>query len=555
MSKYGDSRASSRNASTVASRQISAASSRHPSAERAPPEPIEVDAIVVAEEPQDANTPVAGVNAAAYQDMNDLIKSKEGQAALHNSIVSGLRALMEGRTAPPAIQPADEPRQAQVPDPGLGLGTGRYDAFPPERRARYALPVDMPREEPFSRYERAARAPRAVENLWEAFYMQEDRTINAVQAPLEFPDTDQLINAGKPFLQRYKVIWEKPFQRRFKGTEDKKAGSPAVDYFLRRLNQCQRTCPLSRREFRDAIAANCEGAAWTAVEPWVRRELGVQDIYNRLLKQFDYRPDPTAAQAKLQNLDTSKYSNWAEVEEEVRNLAERASLAKKCASEANRESLFDHIAISNLVRLMPDHVRVMAEVQSNEYTNMTGREMSFCMFTDFTNKFRPQLDEHLLAKRKGKSKVQQVGSGGKNSKKGGNSEQGKDNSKKHGDKGKPAQQNQVSGGSGRDGAPNSSGGRNSSDKGETGKGFRAEAQNGRGYESQSKITCPKCRAPGHDSWGCPYFEGKPTDTICNQCHLEGRHDPADCPFGRKRASHARKSNGAGGRDGKGGSKN
>ena len=609
--------ASSRHTSTERrAHSRSRASSRHPSAER------QAEAIEVVAEVHAAANPRAPVDtieseveAQTYQNVTDLIKSDRGQKMLHDVLVKGMKQMLDseaaatdpGRPAAPAArlerggetghapcpreadirraEPDDEP--AYRPDPA-GRGTrARYALEAPrpreadirraelddesaywpdlagrDRRARYTLERDP--HVPFSRATCSDSPTRHFlsgdhTNFWDSFYIQEDRSIQAIQAPTDFPSEDQIFGTSKIFLQKYKVTWEKPFQRRFNGTEDKKFGNPSVDYFLRRLNQCQRICPLSRREFKDALASNCEGAAWDAVEQWVRRRVGIQDIYNRLLMQFDHRPDPMTANVKLQTMDTSKFNNWAEVEDEVRNLAERASLAKRCSSEANRESLFDHLAISTLLRLMPSYIRLMAQVQGAEFTNMTGREMSFSMFTDFVNKFRLQLDDHLLQqKKKGKGKVQPVGpsQSSPSNKKGskndtqtdGQGKGGANNTKnaqpEKGKSGGQKQQQQVSGGRDGDGT----GGRGTSDKKNAGRDFRAEAQNGRGYENRGRQDCPKCRDPSHNSYGCPYFEGAPAPTICKECHLEGKHYPADCPFARKKAAYAQRKDGASGRD-------
>ena len=519
------------------SKYTSAVSSRHPSGDRQEP----VEAIVRVENPPDQ--PNEKDEAVAYKMVNELLRNETGQGMLHDIIVESLEKVLANRAS-----------KADEGEPTVRAGERAHSRPVGETYAR--------RDEGnlFSRAERSFSPTRRVNEasceMWNAFYMQEDRSIQAVQAPSTFPEEDQIFGANKAFLQKYKVTWEKPFQRRFNGVEEKKYGNPSVDYFLRRLNQCQRICPLSRREFRDALANNCEGAAWDAVEQWVRRDAGVQDIYNRLLKQFDHRPDPSTASLKLQTMDTAKFSNWAEVEDEVRNLAERASLAKKCATEANRESLFDHLGITTLLRLMPSHVRLMAEVQSTEFSNMTGREMTFSMFRDFTNKFRQQLDEHLLQQKKtskSRGKMQQVGpEKGKKGASGGTVAEGGrgKNSPASGsgkpDKDKPKgnrQQQQVS--SGREGATSSGRG---NDKRGAGREFRAEAQNGRGYENKGRSDCPKCRDPNHNGYQCPYFEGAPAHSICKECHLEGRHWPEDCPFRRKKAAHAASKEGSGGKD-------
>ena len=182
------------------------------------------------------------------------------------------------------------------------------------------------------------------------------------------------------------------------------------------------------------------------------------------------------------------------------------------------------------------------------------------MFVDFTNKFRQQLDDNLLQqKKKAKGKVQQVGSdkGKKGASESASSDSGRSKEAQAGNKDKQGKgkndnkQQQVGGGrAGANSAGANSGGR-STDKGGAEKDFKAEAKNGRGYENnKGRSSCPKCRDPGHNGYGCPYFEGAPAPSICKECHLEGRHWPEDCPFRRKRASNASASGkeGAGGKD-------
>ena len=414
------------------------------------------------------------------------------------------------------LKEAKENRRQKIEVDGQGA---RPKAPLPDSLA--LLDLEEPQEDKFP-----ANLPTDLENkIIARLFLQDEETINAVKAPSHFAEYDTMYSNSKSFLVRYKSSWDRPFRRNFTGVKkDQQYGSPTARYFLKRLNDNQEECPLSEKEFRRHLVRLTDEPAWDRVSSWVESGLSTQEIYNRILSNYDYRMTPDEAERQLRELNLRSFGCWSEVEGAVEKLATRAKLGIVSKHGTGQRVLLDHLATKHLLRLMPESVKGTFEHQIRQYANATGREVTLEAFISMSGRFRDQIDRHMLSVKRAKGlnggNPGQVHEIEKTENKAGVNNSGGSQSQKKGrsgnnlgTKGVKTNPNQNKNGPGK---------------------FAPEGQNGRGYSDHSNIKgCKKCRMPTHEAADCIYIDGPVAKYLCTECHLEGYHFPDKCIFKQK----------------------
>ena len=348
-----------------------------------------------------------------------------------------------------------------------------------------------------------------------------ERRAGMINAPRLFPADLQLVDMDRSTSNRYNQYWASVFKKKFNGDSKKsKYGSPDVDYFLNRLNSSQHFFPLSEVEFRDHLQNSTEAPAWNKVTSIMYQQLPLQEIYNKLLACYDKREKSHEATQKLEALRFYDFSSWADAETEIERLAMRASLARTSVRGDGQRALFHYLSTKHLVAILPEALKLEAERRINTYCNATGQELKFYTLVEMMEKDRDAIDRLLSDRARSRKK--------------------KENGEVLAITDRSSKGNLVKVGKGPKGVKPAGEVREIAvvakpvDAGEVrAVGFKREAANGRGYETKPKGSlCRKCRIPGHEEANCSYYDGPPSNYVCNHCHMDAYHLRDRCIFKR-----------------------
>jgi hypothetical protein len=188
--------------------------------------------------------------------------------------------------------------------------------------------------------------------------------------PTEFSSADTLKQNDH---RKQNVERTFPTQHKFSGPDSK----VPVAEFLRKMNDAQEECMVSKKEFRDFYKKCTTGQAWQEVTGWLDNHLSNEAIYNNFIIRYDQRTKPEVAKRELDSYEAPIDATLNIVQSEIMEKGQRAMLVY--AKEA-RQQAFDHDCINKLNSVLPEASQNQGVLTLQKLIHKLGRMPTYTEF-------------------------------------------------------------------------------------------------------------------------------------------------------------------------------